>query len=173
MTRTLSGQYALALIRLAGRTATWPGLLLHSRHLTWVFDPIERPLDDVTDLAALAALAGLHPIADPFAAALPPATKAWEFCLPTPDRRAHLAGPAGIVEVTRDPLVTPSWWSLAVASGGSCRMLVAACVVLGPGTVPGDPITDPICDAAAGGRVFGATITVRLYPEQPRVAVFT
>jgi hypothetical protein len=168
MTRTVSGQYGLALIRLACWSTAWPGLLLHSRHLTWVFDPFERPLDDVTDLAALAAVAGLYPVVDPFADELPPATKPWEFCLPTPARRAHLDGPAGIVEVTRNPFVSRSWWSLAVASGGVCRMLVAACVALDPGGEPDEPVTDPIADAAAGGRVFGATITVRLYPEQPR-----
>lgn len=163
-TQMLSTQYALALVQLHGPNGAVAGLLLHSRSLVWAFDGEDWPLDSVAALAGPAAAAGLHQVGDPFADDLPPATAPWKFCLPGYANLACLRGPLGDITITREPFVSAAWWSTAVMAGGACRMLVAACVAI----EPGDTTCTSLVEAAADGRVFGATIGVQLYPGAPR-----
>lgn len=157
--------YGLSLIRLGSETGlAWPGLLLHSRTLTWAFDPHTRPLDDVTQVQGHAVAAGLHLIGDPFTDQLP-AANGWTFHLPG-IKPARLSTPAGVVTIARAPHISESWWSLAVSHGARCRLLVAACVAM-----PEDPerqtlSANVLIEAAADGRVSGATIGVEFF--EPR-----
>lgn len=160
----LSPAYGLSLIRLgsdADGMAAWPGLLLHSRTLTWPFDPQARPLDDVAAVQGHAAAAGLHRVDDPFVVQLP-AAAGWTFHLPGLNP-ARLSTPFGVVELTRNPHISESWWSLAVAHGARCRLLVAACVAM-----PADPARQSfaahiLTEGAVDGRVAGATIAVEFF----------
>lgn len=156
---SLSPDYGLSPIRLAAAAGqgTWPGILLHSTHLTWAFDAANRRLDDVAELPALAARKGLHRVDNPFTLDLPLATEPWTFTLPTPRKNAELAGPGLVVTIKRAPKFTQHWWNLAVTQGGRCRMLVAARVAFNAD--PADS-ADIMIEAAADGRMYGATIGV-------------
>jgi hypothetical protein len=160
----LSPHYGLALIVLHGPGGDWPGLLLHSRQLTWPFDEPQRPLADVAELAAAADRCGLHRVDDLFTDYLPEARSVWAFHLPARNRKAILAGPDGEIEISREPRISDQWWAAAVENGGVCRMLVAACVALDPAA----PSLDQVTAAVDDGRVFGASIPVRFFPEATR-----
>lgn len=158
-------EYALSLIRLvkASTELAAPGLLLYSRSLTWPFGPQQRPLTDAADLRPLADAAGLHPVDDPFAGTLPDAAEPWMFHLPTPARPAMIDTPGIQIRLARTPDVTREWWSLAVAAGGRCRMLIAACVAFPSEATDTGTATDAgtaILEAATNHRVYGATISV-------------
>ncbi len=161
-TQSISPLYGLLLVRLAdGAGDAHPGLVLHSPHLTWPFDPQARQLDDLVEVAGLAAAEGLRPVKDLFPPDLPAAARPWTFHLPAASRPARLSGPGGVLAIGQTPYVTREWWSLAVTDGGRCRMLVAACVCLQGAAVPA---TQAMREAAADGRVFGATINVEFFP---------
>jgi hypothetical protein len=155
----LSPVYGVSPIRLQSMNGLWAGLLLHSRSLTWVFDPDAQQLADTTVLPVLAAAAGLHLVADPMHGDVPE-SQDWTFRLPTPARSARLhRGDSFALGFTGKPLkIIPEWWSMAVMQGARCRLLAAACVAF--------PEDDPaatgriISEAAADGRVVGGTIAV-------------
>lgn len=151
--------YGLSLIRLASGDGTppWPGLLLHSRSLTWPLDSLSRPLDLLDDVNILARRAGLSQITEPFTADVPPADPQWTFRLPTLRRNAQLANPSLTVTMSRQPNITDDWWRMAISHGGKCRLLIAVCVVF-----PDDPAVAAgiLGKAAYDGRVYGATIGV-------------
>lgn len=156
-TTHLPPEYGLSLIRLTGDADAWPGLLLHSRQLTWAFDPDRQSLLDVAAVRTLAGKAGLHQVGDPFGADLHDGTGTWSFRLPTLARAAQLTGPGLAVDITRTPHVTDDWWRMAVTHGSCCRLLVAACVAF-----PDDPADGAVVlnEAARAGRLYGATIRV-------------
>lgn len=164
----LSPEYGLALIRLSGDDDmnAWPGLLLHSRSLTWPFDPHARPLDDLPEVQALAHAAGLHPVTDPFGPHLE-TSDAWTFHLPGA-QPARLTSDTLTIEIARPPNIGAHWWSLAVAHGGRCRLLVAPCVALPEDTSRAGYTAQILIEGAADGRVFGATIGVQFFaPQMP------
>lgn len=152
----LPPDHGLSLIQLfdAARKP-WPGLLLHSRTMTWAFRP-ELVLQHPTDVCPLAVRAGLHPVADPFSDELPDG-RLWSFRLPTQRRPAALAGPSMLITIDRAPVITDDWWGMAVSHGGRCRLLVAVCVAF-----PDDPAARAgvLTEAATDGRIHGATIGV-------------
>lgn len=159
----LSPEYGLSVIRLAtdDDMTAWPALLLHSRSLTWPFDPHARPLNDLADVQGHAAAAGLYVVRDPFGPNLKE-SPAWTFHLPGA-RPARLVSGILTIEITRTPNISPAWWSLAVAHGGRCRLLVAPCVAM-----PADPdrpgyAAQVLIEGAADSRVFGATIAVSFF----------
>lgn len=156
----LSPAYGLSLIRLAGPEPQppWPGLLLHSRSLSWAFDELAQPLRDPGEAAQHAGTAGLYLVEDPFRPELQAADPPWIFRLPSRRRTAQLMRDDGLtVEFNRQPLITDDWWRMAVSHGGHCRLLVAVCV-----DFPDDPgaAGDVLNEAAADARVHGATINV-------------
>lgn len=159
---TLSPHYGLALIVLHGPGGNWPALLLHSRQFVWPFEEQQQPLADVTELAAAADRAGLNPVDDLFTDHLPDARSMWAFHLAAANRKALISAPDGHIELDRAPHISDLWWRSAVESGGTCRMLVAACVALDPT----NPDLGPITAAVDAGRVYGATIPVRFFPEE-------
>jgi hypothetical protein len=179
----LSPDFGLSLIRLTTTVdelteLTWPGLLLHSKTLTWAFDQHGRALDSPAEVGVLARADGLHQVSTPFDSTdLPAPTQPWMFHLPTLRTQARLTrypapvpglrpsdpDPDLVVEVARTPKVTDDWWGLVVTRGAHARLLVAACVQF-----PDDPAaTDPadaagiLTEAARDGRVYGATIGVQ------------
>jgi hypothetical protein len=157
----LSPHYGLALIVLHGPGGNWPGLLLHSRQFMWPFDEQQQTLTDVAELAAAADRHGLYRVDDLFADHLPEARSMWAFHLPARDRKAVLAGPDGEIQIDREPNISDRWWASAVENGGACRLLVAACIALDPAA----PSLDQVTAAVTDGRVYGATIPVRFFPE--------